>query len=353
MVGQQSQTIDHEIYSKKLSENRPVNIYLPADYTADSSSFGVLYVLDGEYVFEFAKGAVAFLSNAFGYMPPLIVVGIPNIDRGRDMTVRFDESDRYEGFLGFLENELVPYINSNFRTNGFDILYGWSSASNINMQLLARRPNLFDAHIQSGTGIGNKTATFLTEHLSNNEFANSFLYANVEGSGPRLKGLENYQRLIETLSPKGLKYKFEVLKSSSHVNVLAEGIYNGLQFVFEDFYIPDSITVTGLEAIKKYYSGLSSKYDYNVNIPIGAFVESAGILLQHQKSEAAIDLLQYGMQCHPTSHDIIGSLGEVYEYLEDFEAAARHYHLASQISPKPSVARQKYLHLSDQVKAKN
>lgn len=345
--GQERIRVKHQIKSEALAEYRSIEISVPAE----SKSYGVLYVLDGEYVFEYAEGAVSFLSNAFGHLPPLLVVSIPNVDRGRDMTVRFGESDSYQNFLDFISNELKPFVDSAYQTNGFDLLYGWSSASNINMQILAKYPNLFDAHIQSGTGIGKKTSAFLSGYLQKNQYQNSYLYANVEGSGSRLEGLDNYKTLVESIKPVGLKYKFEAMNSSSHVNVMAEGIYQGLQFVFEGFYIPDSIVVKGVEKIKTYYIDLKRKYNYEVQIPIGAFVESAGILFQHNPDEA-MRLLNYGMELYPKSHDIIGSLGEIYEYQEAFRQAAEYYYLAHQAAPEQSTARQKYLHLSSQNKSR-
>lgn len=335
----------HLIQSKALEEGRQVNIQLPQGYDRTSDSYGVLYVLDGEYAYDYAVGAVNFLSNTFGHMPPLIVVGIPNIDRLRDVYVTHNKEDSYAKFLEFMEAELKPFIDSNYRTNGFDIIYGWSSASDISMQFLAAKPDVFDAHIQSGTGVGAKTAAFLSKELSKHNYKNRYLYAGTEGSGPRAVGLKKYENLVDSLSPKNLKWKFELMYSSSHVDVLAEGIYSGLKFVFSDFYIPDSVVLKGVEEIKAYYAVLNKAYDFQVKIPVGAFGESAGILFQ-SKPEEAVKLLKYGLTVHPTSADLHGSLGEVYEYLDQTELAAKYYNLAFEKSIPKSAVAMKYQYLS-------
>lgn len=335
----------HVIHSKALAEDRMITLQLPHGYNENSDDYGVLYVLDGEYIYDYAAGAVCFLSNAFGYMPPLIVVGIPNIDRLRDVYVTHDDKDPYAKFLGFIESELKPFIDSNYRTNGFDIIYGWSSASDISMQFFATKPDLFDAHIQTGTGVGPKTAAFFCEELSKHNYKNRYLYAGTEGSGPRAAGLEKYKNHIDSLSPKNLKWKFELMPTSSHVDVLGEGIYNGLKFVFNKFYIPDSVVLKGVEEIKTYYAALEEAYDFRVKIPVGAFGESAGILFQ-SKPEEAVKLLKYGLTIHPTSADLHGSLGEVYEYLDEKKLATKYYKLAFEKSVPESAMAMKYRYLS-------
>ncbi|WP_422360798.1 alpha/beta hydrolase-fold protein [Reichenbachiella sp.] len=336
----------HLIQSKALAEDRLVNIQLPQGYDKADESYGVLYVLDGEYAYDYAVGAVSFLSNAFGHMPALIVVGIPNIDRLRDVHVMHNKQDSYSKFLEFVESELKPFIDSNYRTNGFDIIYGWSSASDISMQFLVTKPGLFDAHIQSGTGVGPKTAAFLSKELSKHNYENRYLYAGTEGAGPRAAGLVKYKSLVDSLNPKNLRWKFELMHSSSHVDVLGEGIYSGLKFVFNDFYIPDSVVLKGVEAIKGYYATLNEAYDFPVKIPVGAFGESAGILFQ-SKPEEAVKLLKYGLTIYPASADLHGALGEVYEYLDQKEMAAQYYNLAFERSIPESAMAMKYRYLSN------
>lgn len=341
---------DHLIYSIAMGEERMVKVHLPADYSRTSETYGVLYVLDGEYTFDYAVGAVSFLSNAFGHLPPLIVVGVPNIDRTRDMAVNYGSSLAYKKFMNFIENELIPFVAKTYRTNGFDLLYGWSSASNISMQFLATNPDLFNAHIQTGTGIGKKTTTFFSNNLPENIYQNVYLYVNVEGEGPRLTGFRAYENLIATLKPNGLMTKFEPIESSSHVHVMADGIYRGLQFVFSSFYIPDTVTIQGAREIIDYYLELSDSYGYDVQIPVGAINESAGILFQKEKPDESIKLLEYGMNSYPQSYHLDGSLGEIYEYLGNRGQAAIYYEQAFKKAPKGSSDAMKYRYLSQKMK---
>ena len=63
-------------------------------------------------------------------IPEMIVVAIQNVDRRRDftpdkiITVRENNSGGGERFLSFLEEELIPVIDQNFRTEPYRILFG-------------------------------------------------------------------------------------------------------------------------------------------------------------------------------------------------------------------------------------
>ena len=324
----QSRVIQHVISSTNLSEDRIITVSLPEDYNSATHSYPVLYVLDGEYAFSYACGSVDFLSNDFGYLPEMIVVGIPNTNRYRDMFVTMNEDDAYMSFIRFVENEVFPFIAENYRANDFRLLYGWSSASGIGIYLLATRPQLMDGYILTGTGIGPRSAELFRNTITDDSFNNTYLYAGTEDEEPRRSALIRFKEIFHSLDPVGLKYRFDILEGSDHVDVIATGLYEGLQFIFEDFYIPDSVTLNGSEAIIAYYQSLSEMYDFTVQIPEGAVNESASVLLNNDQKDEAIRLLEMGMELYPHSATLPGSLGEIHQYDSDTEGAWKYYQMA-------------------------
>jgi len=61
----QSYLEDHVFYSSSFSDERAITVALPNDYKQNIQTYPVLYVLDGEYIFNYAKGMVDFLTNKF------------------------------------------------------------------------------------------------------------------------------------------------------------------------------------------------------------------------------------------------------------------------------------------------
>ncbi|MDW3648477.1 MAG: alpha/beta hydrolase-fold protein [Bacteroidia bacterium] len=343
---------DQVLYSSHLDEYRGIKISLPSDYDQHNKSYPVLYVLDGEWVFDYAIGCVDFLSNdILGQIPKMIVVGIPNTDRKRDLFVNLESDGSYHRFLNFMEDELIPFVNKKFRTNGFDLIYGWSSGSGICTQLLASRPQLFDGYIESGSGIGRRTEAFLYQELVKQNYDNTYLYVSTEGKSPiRVEGVRRYSMVLDSLKPEGLHYKFEVLDKLAHLDVLSQGLYAGLKYIFSSFQVPEETVLEGTAAIQSYFTQLNKAYAFELEIPVGIFTESASILEQNDQLEEAIKLLQLGIATYPESPNLAGSLGELYEQKQMLPAARTYYQKAMDLSKRNQILLFKYQTLFQQIK---
>ncbi len=140
-----NKTIKHKKFSQKLNENRDYWVSLPLNYS-DSLKYSVVYVLDAEWRFDLVRN-ITFDLGANKKINKSIIIGIPHIDwenkRGVDLT--FSESRiEYDGdkvdstwynssnsgggqkFYEYLINELIPDVNKNYATNGYESLIGHS-----------------------------------------------------------------------------------------------------------------------------------------------------------------------------------------------------------------------------------
>lgn len=133
---------NHHIVSKVLGEEREVQIYLPPSYGESDVEYPVVYVLDGQRFFLH----VVSLSQSFQQFqlaPEFIIVGITNSypDRFR----HFGEDK--ENFKGFLMDELMPYVNQNFRTNDENLLFGWEFGGSFVFHMMMDQTIPFNAYL--------------------------------------------------------------------------------------------------------------------------------------------------------------------------------------------------------------
>ena len=150
----------HKIWSKELNEKRRLNIYLPPGYKAeDTTHYPVIYLLDGGLDEDFIHivGLVQF--NTFewiGRVPECIVVGIVNTDRKRDMTFpttikgdkeKWPTTGGSAKFMSYIEKEVKPYVNKQFRTTASATLIGESLGGLFATEVLFTKPRLFDRYI--------------------------------------------------------------------------------------------------------------------------------------------------------------------------------------------------------------
>ena len=121
-----------ELQSQLLNETRTVLIGKPATYGNGEDRYPVLYLLDDDGHFHHTTGIVNFLSRN-QRIPEVLVVAIPNTDRTRDLTPPsqvkedIDRAPTHGGadtFLRFISDELMPWVEQNYRTRPYRILVG-------------------------------------------------------------------------------------------------------------------------------------------------------------------------------------------------------------------------------------
>ncbi|MCK4676626.1 MAG: alpha/beta hydrolase [Bacteroidales bacterium] len=136
--------------SNILDENRTILVYLPQSYNQTDFCYPVMYLLDGGFHFHHTSGIVGFMSRA-GIIPEMIVIGITNVDRNRDFsptrTEQIPTSGGAEKFLSFLSDELIPFVDRNYRTLPYEILVGHSFGGTFATYTLLNRPETFNAYI--------------------------------------------------------------------------------------------------------------------------------------------------------------------------------------------------------------
>ena len=108
-------------HSNKLNEDRTVLIHDPNAYLESDkqSEFGVIYVLDGPSHFRYLVGLLHRMGGEF--LPKMIIVADAQNDRAKDLG-----ADGFDDFNYYLEKELMPYINSNYKTTSDNVLIGHS-----------------------------------------------------------------------------------------------------------------------------------------------------------------------------------------------------------------------------------
>jgi predicted alpha/beta superfamily hydrolase len=150
----------HETFtlqSAAVGEMRRINVYTPPGYAAGRTRYPVLYMPDGGMEEDFPHLATAVDSAIrAGEMRPVILVGIENTQRRRDMTgPTTDARDsaiapRVGGsaaFRRFISDELMPEVRRRYRVNDQTAIIGESLAGLFIVETFPLQPELFDTYI--------------------------------------------------------------------------------------------------------------------------------------------------------------------------------------------------------------
>lgn len=144
------------IRSETLDETRRINVYRPA-WVEESVPLPVVYMPDGGIAEDFLHVAgLVQVSTGNGTMKPVLLVGIENTQRRRDLTGPTNvASDRKIApvvggsakFRKFIATELIPEIERRYRTTDERAIVGESLAGLFVLETLVLQPDLFDIYI--------------------------------------------------------------------------------------------------------------------------------------------------------------------------------------------------------------
>ena len=222
--------IVRQLHSAVLNEDRTLNIYLPEGYHKDSS-YSVIYLLDGSADEDFIHVA--------GLVPQTIVVGIAKVDRQRDFTFpatieldkkKFPVTGGSAKFIGFFENELQPYINQSFKTNGNNMLIGQSLGGLLAAEVLLTKPDLFSQYVIVSPSLWWNDESLLKVKPAPAK-NNTAVYIAVGKEGKVME--EDAKALHQLVKPviKSDKLQFEFLGNKNHATILHQALMNAFEFL--------------------------------------------------------------------------------------------------------------------------
>ncbi|MDN5200251.1 alpha/beta hydrolase-fold protein [Fulvivirgaceae bacterium BMA10] len=239
--------ITYEINSKELGEKRLLNIYLPTGYKKDSmTKFPVIYLLDGSVGEDFLHitGLVEFMSM-YQIMPRSIVVGIANVDRKRDFTHPSTDQRDLKGlptsggsarFIKFLEKEVQPFVEGNYRTAQKTII-GQSLGGLLATEILLKKPSLFDDYIIVSPSLWwNNESLALSAYDLLKQHSNLWknVYLSIGSEGKQMQsGFDKLLEALKKIESKDLKIHHAPFPKETHATILHRSVYRAFELLNE------------------------------------------------------------------------------------------------------------------------
>lgn len=231
--------------SKILNEERTLNIYLPQGFDK-TKSYPMIYLLDGSMNEDFihVSGLVQFFNQMYS-MPETIVVGIANIDRKKDFTFHTDLKDlqkdypttgHSDKFIDFLEKELKPYIESQFKTTD-QYLFGQSLGGLLATEILLKKPEMFNNYFIISPSLWWDDESLLKQAgqlLSKIPDTKKFVYVSVgKGEHPvMIKDAETLYDILKKSNKKNWTIEYKMMETDNHATILHRSLYEGLVKLF-------------------------------------------------------------------------------------------------------------------------
>jgi predicted alpha/beta superfamily hydrolase len=365
------------LHSEILDETRNIWVYVPDEATGaifGQTKYPVLYLLDGPGHFHAVTGMLKNLGDN-GIVPRMVVVGIPNTDRTRDLTpthldVMFGDSASVvtsgggAEFMDFMEKELIPYVEDNYPVSAYRTFVGHSFGGLAAVYSLLDRPQLFSNYVAIDPSLW--WDDWILVHWTDSLFTGQNLMgknlyigvANTMEEGmdiDRVKGdtarSSNHIRSILTFINQtesengGLNFGWEYYPDDDHGSVPLITEYDAFRFLFpwyrleglNDFFEEDAEENLEelLAKLNDHFATVSENFGYQV-LPPEPDINSLGYnFLTAIKPNLALAMFELNIRNYPGSANVYDSMGDYHLAQSDTLKAIDNFSKALELGDNP------------------
>jgi hypothetical protein len=310
-----------EIYSQVLEESRGITVHLPDDYDEhEYLRYPVVIVLDTEWNFTSVVGAANMLTGDY-FMPECIIVGVKNTTRFRDFTPPNSngantnrDNGRSDLLRRFITDELVPHIDSEYRTHPFRVLIGHSLGGLFAHYAMATAPDYFAIVIALDPSLiwnnGQVQTAFIQMLRSHPTFKGRLV--SIEGTGS--DGWHGELDLLENAKPETMTFRY-IEHHERHLSMPHKSIFDGLKAGFAGYETEmraDSGKST-LKDIESQYAALSDEFGYPIDIPLGVYRGGSNRQIGVGNASEAALILEAALVQYPDITKLYDDLKQVQE----------------------------------------
>ena len=237
-----------EVPSVQLGEKRTLNVYLPEGYADnDTARYPVIYLLDGSADEDFIHivGITQYLSFSWiDILPKSIVVGIATVDRRRDFTfpttIEKDKKDyptagHSDKFIAFIEQDLLPFVNKNYRTTATKTLMGQSLGGLLATEVLFKKPQLFNNYLIVSPSLWWDNQSLLAKYaeLPKAHFLpKTQIYIAVGNEGKVMEDdAQKLNALLTNSQLNDVRVGFSTFPQETHATIYHRAVYAGFEFL--------------------------------------------------------------------------------------------------------------------------
>ncbi len=321
----------HKINSQILGEERTILVRVPANYNQSDTKFPVVYMLDAHAPQNAMMAGIIEQQAWGGMMPEMIIVGIQNTNRTRDLTPTQTERAGSGGgpkFLQFIETEVIPLIEKNYRTQPFRIFAGHSLGGLFVVYSFIERPDLFNAYIAASPVLDWDKSYVIKrteEVFKQNKDWKKMMFIGLGDEPDYVKGFNAFQDLLKKTKPKNFEYEFREFKDDNHGSVVLPAYYAGFRKIFAGWTPPPTGAVADLE---NHYKNLSKRFGYEMKIPENMLNQIGYQLLTANRFDESLAAFRKNVENYPNSANVYDSLAEAFEKNGQLKQAAENYEKA-------------------------
>ncbi|WP_444994932.1 alpha/beta hydrolase [Aliikangiella sp. IMCC44359] len=231
-----------EHQSKLFNEKRRYMVSLPESYQITQRSYPTLYVIDGDFQFHHVANTARHLAR-MGKIPPMIVIGIAN-QGSRDYLLSNtwpikgeEEYGKIEKFSEYIKVELIPTIESNYRTNSKKAIAGYSLGGLFVMYSYIDKNSPFNAFLAMSPSVWFDDYGFkerFNQYLKHHPKESKPLFISL--ASEQGMGVDGVVNVLKKRAAKNLRWQYKHYPNETHYTTALPALYDGLVFLAPNYF---------------------------------------------------------------------------------------------------------------------
>ena len=342
--GFSQETIQKNLESIFLNSNRNISIYIPEGYEKENlKNYPLTIVLDEEYLFDAYVGNAVLFAKKDKAQKQIVVAISMEDTKGADISFDINSgqlTSSAQSFYTFIRDEVLFYMESNYRTSPFITLVGQGYSANLITHFLKEDTAFINSFICINPSfsdfIGNELQSYdlLKFGREDNTF---YFYTNnsTSFSADKQIQIDQIQKGLSTLEVTNFHIINDVINTSSSVSAMSEAIPRALTKVFEvysgitkeefDRNIKDLAPLDAISYLENKYLEIEFLFGSSLGIRKNDIYAIENIIIEKENGDRLRDFGKMILKLYPTSPLGDYYIGKYYETGKMIKKALKQY----------------------------
>lgn len=304
-------------------------------------------------LFDFHPRSQALLAGMHDWMShngdwpwlETIIVTAPDGHKGLgELKTLAIEEQGNQKLLDYLEQDLLPAIDKNYRTNGFKILNGFTGNAGLGLYTLLNRPQLFNAYFVASPVLSKDFAYVIKDapkKLAAMQGKPRFLFMSTSDSGFEQRQLASFAKMetiIKTNSNQVLDYQIKRFDGSYYMTQPVLATAYAIEALFDDYHkvlaVDSDVSKQGTNAILTHYQYLSEQ-KYGFKVPATSSLIKLGDSFLETEPSKAVAVYKVAISDDPQAYIAYDAVAGAYAKQGEIELAIKYQALALDITDHP------------------
>lgn len=244
-----------KIHSSIIGEDYTLYVLKTGGYDTSTKRLPVLYMTDGDWNMTVAMNCFSMLRQDYTTHEPLVV----GIGYGTNENKRFRDLDPATGgpkFLSFIEKEVMPFVDKQYRTNDERAIYGYSMGGMFTTHILFHRADLFQKIFIGAPGNnGRLLMPAAREYFNTNKTLKSKVFIGVgDFEKETAKNIDSFTTYLKAKKLADLDLNSALTPKAGHGAALAQVMQNAIAFGYCERHKAIAATPTAYKLFTGTYS---------------------------------------------------------------------------------------------------